>query len=106
MTDIELAKVLDSQQYVTRDMIEDAANVIKNHYVACRALFTGTICCICGERSQTMEEWHEHVAEIILIRHTAILKRKTMQNNPNVSQYGRDITPAAQDFTKRVSKWQ
>lgn len=106
MTDIEWAEVLDSQQYVTHDMIEDAANVMKNHYVACRALFTGLICCACWERSQTMEEWREHVAEIILIRHTAILKRKTMQNNPNLSQYGRDITPAAQDFTKRVSQWQ
>lgn len=77
MTDIEWTEVLDSKQYVTHDMIEDAANVMKNHYVACRALFTGLICCVCGERSQTMEEWREHVAEIILIRHTAILKRKT-----------------------------
>lgn len=106
MADIEWAEVLDSQQYVTPDMVEDAANVLANHYVACRALFTGIICCACGERSQTMKEWREHVGEIMLIRHTAILKRKTMQNNPNVSQYGRDITPAAQDFTKRLSQWQ
>lgn len=49
-----------------------------------------------------MEQWREHVAEIILIRHTAILKRKITQNNPNVSQYGRDITPATQDFTNLV----
>lgn len=77
MTDNECAEVSDSQQYVTHDMIEDAANVMKNHYVACKALFTGLICCACGERSQTMEEWREHVAEIILTRHTAILKRKT-----------------------------
>lgn len=106
MAEIEWAEVLDSQQYVTRDMIEDAANVMENHYVGCKALFTGLICCACGERSQTMEGWREHVAEIILIRHTAILKRKTMQNNPNVSQYGRDITPAVQNFTKRLSQWQ
>lgn len=106
MSDIQWAEVLDSQQYVTRDMIEDAANVMANHYVACRALFTGLICCACGERSPTMEEWREHVADIILIRHTAILKRKTMQDNPNLSQYGRDITTATEDFTKRLSQWQ
>ena len=106
MTNINWPEALDSQQYVTHDMIEDAANVMKNHYVACKALFTGIICCICGERCQTMKEWREHVAEITLIRHTAILKRKTMQDNPNLSQYGREITSAAQDFTKRVSQWQ
>ena len=106
MTNINWPEVLDSQQYVTADMVQDSANVLANHYVACKALFTGIICCACGERSQTMKEWREHVAEIILIRHTAILKRKTMQTNPNVSQYGRDITPAAQDFTKRLSQWQ
>lgn len=66
MADIEWAEVIDSQQYVTGDMVEDAANVLANHYVACRALFTGVICCACGERSQTMKEWREHVAEIIL----------------------------------------
>lgn len=106
MTNIEWAEVLDLQQYVTGDMVEDAANVLANHYVACRALFTGIICCACGERCETMEQWREHVAEIVLIRHTAILKRKIKQNNPNVSQYGRDITPATQDFTKRISRWQ
>lgn len=106
MADIEWAEVLDSQQYVTRDMIEDAANVIKDHYVTCRAIFTGLICCICGERCETMDQWRRHVAEIILIRHTAMLKRKTMQDNPNVNQYGRNITSVAQDYTKRVSRWQ
>ena len=105
MADIEWAEVLESQQYVTGDMVEDAANVLANHYVTRRAMLTGIVCCACGEYSQNMKEWLEHVAEIILIRHTAILKRKTMQNNPNVSQYGRDITSAAQDFTKRVSRW-
>lgn len=44
--------------------------------------------------------------EIILTRHTTLLKRKTMQDNPNVRQYGRDITPTGQDYMKRVSRWQ
>lgn len=86
MVDIKHAEISDSQQDVTGDMVEDAANVLANHYVTCKALYTGIICCACGERSQNMKEWREHVAEIILIRHTAILKRKTMQHNPNMSQ--------------------
>lgn len=89
MTDIEWAEVLDSQQYVTSDMVEDAANVLANHYVTRRALLTGIICCACGEYSETMEEWREHVAEIILVRHTAIIKRKTMQEKPVYDKLGR-----------------
>lgn len=48
-----------------------------------------------------MKQFREHVAEIILIRHTAILKRKVMQNNPSVSQYVRDIISAVQKFMKK-----
>lgn len=99
MTNIGRTEVLDSQQYVTGDMIENAANVMENHYVTCRALSTELICCFCKKRSEMMEQQRQHVTEIII-------KRKTMQNNSNVSQYGRDITPAAQDFTKRVNQWQ
>ena len=40
-----------------------------------------------------MKQFREHVTEIILIRHTAILKRKVMQNNPSVV---RDIISAIQ----------
>lgn len=43
MADIERTEISDSQQYVTGDMVEDAANVLRNHYVACRTLFTGII---------------------------------------------------------------
>lgn len=101
MADIERTEISDSQQYVTGDMVEDAANVLGNHYVACRALFTGIIFCTCGECFKTMKQFREHVAEIILIRHTAILKRKVMQNNPSVSQYVRDIISAVQKFMKK-----
>lgn len=106
MENISQQEIDAVEGFVTYGMIRDAANVLANHYVACRALFTGIICCACGKRCETMEQWREHVTEIILIRHTAILKRKIAQNNPNVSQYGRDITPATQDFTKRISRWQ
>lgn len=99
MTDIEWAEVLNSQQYVTGDMVEDAANVLANHYVACRAFFTGLICCACGERSETMEQWREHVAEIILIRHTALIKRRVSQGK---SSY--DLQPV--NYSRSVNKWQ
>lgn len=101
MADIEWAKVLGFQQYVTEDMVEDTANVLANHYVACRALFTGIICCACGERSETMEQFREHVAEIILIRHTALIKRRVSQDNQS-----HDLHPVKPDYTRRVSKWQ
>lgn len=101
MTNIEWAEVLDSQQYVTGDMVEDTANVLANHYVACRAFFTGLICCACGERCETMEQWREHVAEIILIRHTALIKRRVSQGKPS-----HDLQRVNPDYTRRVSKWQ
>lgn len=99
MTDIEWNEVLDSQQYVTSDMVEDTANVLSNHYVACRAFFTGLICCPCGERSETMEQWREHVAEIILIRHTALIKRRVSQDKPSY-----DLQPV--NYSRSVNKWQ
>lgn len=99
MADIEWAEVLDSQQYVTDDMVEDTANVLANHYVACRALFTGIICCACGERSETMEQFREHVAEIILIRHTALIKRRVSQDKPSY-----DLQPV--NYSRSVNKWQ
>lgn len=99
MADIEWAEVLDSQQYVTGDMVEDTANVLANHYVACRALFTGIICCACGERSETIEQFREHVAEIILIRHTALIKRRVSQDKPSY-----DLQPV--NYSRSVNKWQ
>lgn len=99
MANIECAEVLDSQQYVTGDMVTDAANVLANHYVVCRALFTGIICCACGERCETMEQWREHVAEIILIRHTALIKRRVSQNKPSY-----DLQPV--NYSRSVNKWQ
>ena len=52
MADIERTETSDSQQYVTGDMVEDVANVLGNHYVACRTLSTGIIFCTCGECSK------------------------------------------------------
>lgn len=106
MADIERTETSDYQQYVTGDMVEDAANMLGNHYVALRTLFTGIIFCTCGECFKTMKQFREHVAEIILTRHTiichnAILNRKVMQNNPSVSQYVRDIISAVQKFMKK-----
>lgn len=99
MADIEWAEVLDSQQYVTGDMVEDTANVLANHYVTRRALLTGIVCCACGEYSETMEQFREHVAEIILIRHTALIKRRVSQDKPSY-----DLQPV--NYSRSVNKWQ
>ena len=99
MADIEWAEVLDSQQYITDDMVKDTANVLSNHYVACRALFTGIICCACGARSETMEQFREHVAKIILIRHTALIKRRVSQGIQS-----HDLQPV--NYSRSVNKWQ
>lgn len=99
MADIEWAEVLDSQQYITDDMVEDTANVLSNHYVIYKTLFTGVIFCACGERYQTMKEWLEHVAKIILIRHTALIKRRVSQGNQS-----HDLQPV--NYSRSVNKWQ
>ena len=99
MADIEWAEVLDSKQYVTGDMVKDTANVLANHYVFRRSMFTGIICCACGERSETMEQFLEHVAEIILIRHTALIKRRVSQGNQSY-----DLQPV--NYSRSVNRWQ
>lgn len=62
-------------QFITDDMITDASNVIEMHQPIATGLFSGKVTCLCGDEFVNSSAWRNHVANIILVRHTALIKR-------------------------------
>lgn len=77
MTTIRInQREIDSvSKFVTDDMITDASGVIEMHKQIATSLFSGKVTCLCGDEFVNSSAWRNHVADIILVRHTALIKR-------------------------------
>ena len=72
---IDQSEIDSISQFITDDMITDASNVIGMHQPLATSLFSGKVTCLCGDEFVNSSAWRNHVANIILVRHTALIKR-------------------------------
>ena len=79
---IDQSEIDSISQFITDDMITDASNVIEMHQPIATSLFSGKVTCLCGDEFANSSAWRNHVANIILVRHTALIKR--MANRDSV----------------------
>lgn len=81
MARIEQPEIDAVEQFVTDDMIIDAADVIGAHHASSISLFTGNVTCSCGVTFEDALEWRDHVAKFIVVRHTALMARAAKKEN-------------------------
>lgn len=81
MARIEQPEIDAAERFVTDDMIIDAADVIGAHHASSISLFTGCVTCSCGVTFEDALEWSDHVAQIIIVRHTALMARMAKKEN-------------------------
>ena len=72
---IDQSEIDSVSRFITDDMITDASNVIEMHQSIATSLFSGKVTCLCGYEFVNSSAWRNHVANIILVRHTALIKR-------------------------------
>ena len=72
---IDQSEIDSVRKFITDDMITDASNVIEMHQPIATSLFSRRVTCLCGDEFANSSAWRNHVANIILVRHTALIKR-------------------------------
>ena len=71
---IDQGEIDSISQFITDDMIADASNVIEMHKPLAMSMFSRKVTCMCGDEFVNSSAWRNHVANIILVRHTALIK--------------------------------